>query len=71
MTLHDDIGGRGRWLRRHSPLGPTGARRGGTRDQDVRRVARDLPRAGTDWVPLGPTQATGGMAGGRPSGNVV
>ncbi len=72
MSPVDDVAGRRAWLRRHGPGPITSAVRGGIAPEpDARAVdgmaPKDLPGPGADWVPLGPTEATRGMAGGRPS----
>jgi hypothetical protein len=69
VTPVDDVAGRTAWLRRHGPGPATTAVRGGAGAETALldgMAPRDRPVAGTAWVPLGPTQATHGMAGGRP-----
>ena len=66
MTRGDQVAERGRWLRLHGPGNTGDAVRGGAGPAPDGLLAKDAPRPGADWVPLGPTQVTGGMAGGRP-----
>ena len=65
MSPRDDVAERRAWLRRHGPRGG-GAVRGGPTAAPGGLLPKDAPHAGADWAPLGPTQVTGGMAGGRP-----
>lgn len=68
MRLGDQNARREAWLRLHGPHGTDGALRGGapTLDSAGRLVPKDAPHPGADWVPLGPTVATGGQASDRP-----
>ncbi len=77
MRLLDDSSARERWLRVHGPQGGTAVRQssfgGGADDAgpddapvDGTLLPKDAPGPGADWVPLGPTTATGGMASDRP-----
>jgi len=65
----DDVHGREAWLRRHGPDPDGTAIRGGVPAVDAagQPLPKDAPHAGADWVPLGPTMATGGMASDRPT----
>ena len=63
----DDVAGRRAWLRQHGPAGVGEAVRGGAEAALGDLAPKDAPHEGPDWVPLGPTQVTGGMAGGRPA----
>ena len=69
MSPRDNVAERRAWLRRHGPAGVGDAVRGGVEAKAALGglAPKDAPHAGTDWVPLGPTQVTGGMAGGRPA----